>query len=338
MKFNFLKASASRFGVWSMCAAAALFTAVSFTSCSDDDGNDNKGDDEGGLVDSSLPSEGWTGSEQSGILTYLPDEYEPSYYAFDIENGVCTNAVYNYVCESEAEARYMYTALKDGTWVSMGDDEELGAEEYSYAVKAPFSPASSGKSFDLLPSISASKVFETAKKVSKATRAGGFVAKYNVSRNGRVVYVSIDCLKGKTVAQLKYAVDAWSNGGFGDEYPTSFLFGTWDEDANTYKCTNLYGIGATYEVNIDVAGGYVTKYVTTLTMPSESWAILIEMALEEDLGDYEQMFGATPTLTREGNKVSLDAIIIGDVPVDLVMTTLYVIDYMNNVPFLSAMV
>ena len=333
MKINFLKASASRLGVWSMCAAVALFTAVSFTSCSSDDDGGGNGGDEGGLVDSSLPTEGWSGSVQNGILTYLPDETAPSYYAFDIENGVCTNAVYNYVCESEAEAKYMYTVLKDGTWASMGDDEE-----YAYDAKSLNSTLASASSVNSVPSISASKVFDAAKKISKATRAESFVAKYNVSRNGRVLYVTIDCLKGKTVSQLTYAVNAWSNGGFVDEAPTSFLFGTWDEATNTYKCTNLYGIGATYEVKMDVTDGYVKKYVTTLTMPSEAWAVMIEMALEETLGDYEQMFGATPTLTRDGNKVSMDALIIGDVPVDFVMKSLYVIDYMNNVPFLSSMV
>lgn len=332
MKIKFLKSSASRVGVWSACVAFALFTAVSFTSCSDDDDdNGGGGSDEGGLVDSTLPSEGWSGSELNGVLTYVPEADEPSYFAFKFENGICKNAVYNFVCESDAEARYMYSVLKDGTWVDLIDDDE--SDYYAESVRTAGVADASLKN---APLFSASKVVEVAGKFAGATRAGDFLAKYDVSRDGKVVYVNIDCLKGKTSAQVKYVANAWVK-GFENEVPSSFLFGTWNEASGTYTCTDLYGIGAKYEVKVSTANGFVTKYVTTLTMPSDSWAVLIERSMEESVDGYEQIFGASPTIVREGNKVSLNAIIIGQVSTETVMDILYVIDYMNNIPFLYSM-
>ena len=140
MKINFIKASASRICAWSMCVAVALLTAVSFTSCSsdDDNGGGSSAGDQDGLVSSDLPSQGWTGSEQNGIVTYKPYYDEPSYFAFNFKDGVCDNAVYNIVFESEAEARYICDMLRDGTWIFEGDEDVDGMEdpEYSYSSKS----------------------------------------------------------------------------------------------------------------------------------------------------------------------------------------------------------
>lgn len=333
MKINLIKASASRICAWSMCVAVALLTAVSFTSCSDDDnGGGSSSGNQGGLVSSDLPSQGWTGSEQNGIVTYKPYYDEPSYFAFNFKDGVCDNAVYNIVFESEAEARYICDMLRDGTWMFEGDEDVDGMEdpEYSYSSKS--------RTLSAYPtSILSRNVVETVRKFSKTTRgADNFLLKYDVSRDGKVLYVKIDNLKGKTAEQIKYATNIWTN-GFGFEVPTSFLFGTWDEAAGKYKCTNVYGIGATYEVDVDFSNGYVSKFVTTLTLPSESWAIAFELSMEESFDDYMEMFGKVPTISRNGKKVSVEAIVIDQVSHDDIMKYLYILDYMNNVPLLFNM-
>lgn len=330
MKIDFLKSSASRFGAWSMCVAVALLTAVSFTSCSsdDDNGGGSSAGDQDGLVSGDLPSQGWLGSELNGIVTYKPTYDQPSYFAFSFKYGVCDNAVYNIVCESESEARYLSKIFKNGTWVSEDDDSGDDLED----------PVYPDESYAQLPeyttSLSCQKIVDVAKKFARTTRGvDNFVLKYDVEYNKNVIYVKINNLRGKTAAQIKVATNFWAN-GFGYEVPTSFLFGTWDEATGKYKCTDVYGIGATYEVDVDFSNGYVSKFVTTLTLPSESWATAFEMNFEESLDEYMEMFGKVPTISRNGNKVSVEAIVIEQVSHDDIMKYLYILDYMNNVPLL----
>ena len=115
-------------------------------------------------------------------------------------------------------------------------------------------------------SLSCQKIVDVAKKFVRTTRGvDNFVLKYDVEYNKNVIYVKINNFRGKTAAQIKVATNFWAN-GFGYEVPTSFLFGTWDEATGKYKCTDVYGIGATYEVDVDFSNGYVSKFVTTLTL------------------------------------------------------------------------
>ena len=52
------------------------------------------------------------------------------------------------------------------------------------------------------------------------------------------------------------------------------------------------------------------------------------------LDDYMEMFGKVPTISRNGKKVSVEAIVIDQVSHDDIMKYLYILDYMNNVPLL----
>ena len=105
--------------LWMFGVALSAMTCLS--ACSDDDEGGNGGVDNGALVSDQVPdTPGWSGSTDNGVCTYTPQgvDYQdyPGYYAFDFKDGVCQEAVYDLVCESEMEAQYISNVLNNGTF------------------------------------------------------------------------------------------------------------------------------------------------------------------------------------------------------------------------------
>ncbi len=143
---------------YSFFAVAALSLSLGCSSCvkilnglHDEDDDDepeienpvtpdqpNRPDEEpNDLVSATLPSEGWSNVTSDGIVTYAPYASDPedggSYFAFKMEGGVCTDAAFNLVATSTAEAKYLADMLTSGEWANFDDEDD---EDYKIRRKA----------------------------------------------------------------------------------------------------------------------------------------------------------------------------------------------------------
>ena len=307
------------FGVL-FCATACL------CGCSDDDEGGNGGVDNGELVSSQVPdTPGWAGSTDNGVCTYTPQgvDYQdyPGYYAFDFEGGVCQEAVYNLVCSSEAEAKYMSDFLNNGSF-----DDLLGDEEYSLLPLPADSRSVLAQAVKQLQAVR--KVMTQAKPATRADLLG-----ISCTQSGKVVVFKLDCFKGKDGETAKFVMQAWDTGLTLDSLPDAPVFGSYNEATGQYVNNSIMGIAnSRYEISTSYEGDILTDFTTTLTLPNATWALLLEESFNEQAQDYIEMFGQAPEISRNGNSVSVKAVILNDVTRAETKSYIIVLDLMMNIP------
>lgn len=305
-----------------LLASFLTISSMALTSCNGDDKDEPEKTDDKELVSTKVPlEEGWSGNGQNGILKYAPDDFEEddinSYFAFDMKDGECDKAVYNIVMPDAQTAKYLASQFNNGTWLDLDDDD-------FYDVRA----TRSGKvTF-------AQRVLNQIKKL-KATRAESmFTLPIPVQCNGRVLYIVLPNFKGTNSSDLKKVVEYWTGNGI--TIPDHVLFGEYKN--GVYTCKNMHGMNIDYKVETQFNSDNIcTKYTTTMTFPTNDWAVFFYQVYESQLDDYEESFGRRPELTKKGNSVILDAVIIGDVTRQIIDDLIYSLDWMNNCPLLFSM-
>lgn len=299
----------------------ALCATINFSSCSNDD-DPTEGVTEG-LVNETLPTQkGWSGSFENGICTYTPSSYTeyPSYYAFSFNEGSCNDAVFNVICDSEEEARYISNMLNNGTFDDLEDDD------YSYQA------AETSILTQSLHQIKAIK--QVALKCSKNSRAD--LIGITCTQSGKVVFFKLKCFTGKNGETIKTAVEAWNVGI--DTLPEAPLFGTYDRNTGKYTNDNIMGIpNSKYEINTLYEGNKLTEFVTTLTLPNSSWAEALAASFYEQSEDYIEMFGQAPQISQNGAQVTVKAIIIGEVTRETIEQYIITLDLMMNKPIATSL-
>lgn len=301
--------------------AIALCVTVSLSSCdSDDDPTENVTE---GLVNETLPTqEGWSGSFEDGICTYTPTNYGdyPSYYAFSFKEGNCEDAVFNVICGSEAEANYLCNMMNNGSFDDMEEDD------YSYQAAKTSVLAQS------LHQMNAIK--QMALKNSKSSRAD--LIGISCSQSGKVIFFKLKCFTGKDGETIKMAVEAWNVGI--ETLPEAPLFGTYDRNTGNYTNDNIMGIpNSKYEIKTQYESDKLTQFVTKLTLPNASWAALLTETFNEQADDYIAMFGEAPQISQEGNQVTVQAVILGDVNRKTVEEYIIVLDLLMNRPIATSL-
>ena len=297
-----------------------------FISCSSDD-NDNgdaaSSEDVTGLVSATTPSLGWSGDMQNGIVTYCPsivdnsdaeDEYDvdnQTYYAFSFENGHCKNAIFNMICPNERMAQKFEAAFRDGTWAVMDDDDE---------------------DYDTRLFVSAQRIKQ---QIKTATRAH---SGYNlqdlalpVYRIGKVLYITIDCLKGKSGDDVKYLILCWE--GKSTVIPNKIVTGKWDESIGRYTNDNLLALHITYEISTKFENNLLKEYVTTMTFPNTTWAQAMYEEIEAQNRRTGAQTGLYPKATLSGRTMKEEAVIYGDVTKEQTLQLIAIIDYAMSQPF-----
>lgn len=324
----------SKFQCLRLLAAVAMCVMMSaaLVGCSsDDDGVKGTGggkDDNitEGLVSTTVPSEGWSGTAVDGICTYRPsdqaDEEFSTYYAFNFEDGKCKDAVFNIVCGSEDDAKYISDALNSGEWF-YGDEEEEDYDEASMAVK---------HNSMLSRAIRSSKAVKSALRSTRAADVMGITC----TQDGRIVYFKVEALAGLGGEDVKYVMETWDTGLNMDTLPSEPIFGTWDEATGKYTSDSIYAIPGT-KVEIETAfdsSDMLTKYVAKFTMPNELWAESIEEALIEQADGYKQLFGIELEITRDGNVVTSNQLNVAMANVDkeTLVKMIVAIDILNAAP------
>lgn len=301
--------------------AVAAMLALGFTSCKsgDDDDYEPLSPEVKELVNPRIPSAGWSGNSQNGVYKYSPSfddtEDTDSYFAFRMKDGVCVDAVLNVVFETSAQARQIARMLNDGTWVNYDDDDD-DEEDWKTVGGRPACDFTSA-------------IIRKVKAVS-ASRSGT-VLPIPVRQDGRVVFIMLGNLEGLTADELSTVMDLWS--GKTATVPNHVIFGTYEN--GVYSCRNMHGMNIDYLIETDFnTSGFCTRYSTSITLPTEGWAELYFDMYEEQIQQFEEMFGRRPDLRINGKTIVLDAIIIGDVPRYEVDAMIYTMDWMNNCPLL----
>lgn len=303
----------------------SLFTSTALVACSSDDDEEGGAGASSGLIITDTPkAEGWKGDLQNGDATYVPyivdnsyaeDEYDMDlqpYYAFNFSNGVCKEAVFGLICPNEKIAKQYETIFKNGTWADLDDDDDY--DDYDdYRVN---------------------KVQSRIKNMTRAVSDYDFKdLALLVYRNGKVLYVTIDCLKGKSGNTLQKIVIFWNTG----EGEPDIAMGKWDDNAGRYTNNNLYGLGIDYEINTTFDNNLLTKYTTTMTFPNKTWAELLFEDLEEsnrEIGDLLGL-GLYPEATLNGKSVNENAVIVGDITKEQTLQVIAFLDWSMARPFIT---
>ena len=313
---------------WNMLGAVLVALLSSgFASCSSDDDNEEGGGGSGdvaGLVSATTPTLGWSGDWQNGTVTYCPeivdnsdaeDEYDmdyQTYYAFSFAGGTCQNAVFDMICPNENIAKQLETAFRNGTWADMDDDDD---DEYDSRRIA--------------------SVRRAGRTLKSATRAGSGVNLQDLSlpvlRSGRVLYITIECLKEKSGEDVKELVVYWA--GKSTVIPNRIITGTWNESTGRYVNNNLLAMGITYEINTAFENNLLTSYVTTMTFPNTTWARLMYEEIAEQNRYLTAQTGLYPEATLDGRTVKEKAAIYGDVTKEQTLQVITAIDWMMTRPF-----
>lgn len=304
----------------------SLSTLV-LSSCSSDD---NEPPVSGELVSSIVPSdEGWSGNSANGICTYLPGNADAEeaevYYAFSFSDGVCTDAVFNVVCSSETEAGYMASMLNSGAWAEMEDEEEY------YALNETESP---------LTQQVLSQALSTKQTLSRncASLSRAAAMAIPCTQQGKVVFFKLEVFKGCNAEDVKVVMKAWDTGLDVNSLPSHCVFGEWNASTGKYTANNVFGfLNTKYEISTKFVGDLLDEFVTTLTMPSVEWAMIIEESWLGQLEDYENMFGEAPEVTRNGNKVTMKALILDEVNKEQTLQLIIMLDISNHTPIYISM-
>lgn len=304
----------------------ALSAMTCLSACSDDDEGGNGGVDNGALVSDQVPdTPGWSGSTDNGVCTYTPQgvDYQdyPGYYAFDFKDGVCQEAVYDLVCESEMEAQYISNVLNNGTF-----EDLMGDEEYSLTSATTDQKSLLGQSLRYLQTLR-----KVMAKTVPATRAD--LLGISCTQSGKVIVFKLDCFKGKDGETTQYVMQTWDTGLSQDNLPDAPIFGTYDASTGRYTNNNIMGLAnSRYEISTQYDGDALTDFTTTLTLPNATWAWALEESFNEQAQDYIEIFGEAPEVSRNGNQVTVKAIIAGPVTREQAETYIIVLDMMMNMP------
>jgi len=150
---------------------------------------------------------------------------------------------------------------------------------------------------------------------------------------GKVVFFRMEAFKGCNAEDVKTVMKAWDSGLDINNLPSHCVFGEWNASTGKYTANNVYGfLNTAYEIAVKFDGELLDEFVTTLTMPNVEWATIIEEAWLEQQYEYEQMFGEAPEITRNGNKVTMKALILDDVNKEQTLQLIIVLDIMNHTP------
>lgn len=307
----------------------AVMLSVNLSSCSSDDdeavgGSTSVGD----VVVSEVPDEGWSGNMKDGIATYRPEELyvdEESglsgvCYAYEFSNGICKSSAYNIICSSDYYAKMYAEMLNSGAWADFDEDDE----EY-YISQQRIKGIVDYNTLSIIKKQFASLL---------STRAGNSALSFNVKRKGNVIYIHLDNFVGRSADDVKYAIDVW-NGSI--TLPNRFLFGSWDAAKGVYECHNLHGMDIDYRVEVEFdSERFVSSYVTTMVFPTSAWAEVMYGTLLENQYEMIQQFGAAPEVTINGKVIKVEAVVVGNVPEDYIVSHLIYLDYANNVPLLAS--
>lgn len=312
---------------FTLLVGIASVTTLMFSSCSSDD---NDPPVSGDLVSNIVPSdEGWSGNSDNGVCTYLPGNVDAEeadvYYAFSFSDGECTDAVFNVVCSSEAEAGYMASMLNSGAWAEMEDEEEY------YALNETESP---------LTQQVLSQALSTKQTLSRncASLSRAAAMAIPCTQQGKVVFFKLEVFKGCSAEDVKVVMKAWDTGLDVNNLPSHCVFGEWDASTGKYTANNVFGfLNTKYEISTKFKGEFLDEFVTTLTMPSVEWAMIIEESWLGQQEDYENMFGEAPELTRNGNKVTMKALILDEVNKEQTLQLIIMLDISNHTPIYISM-
>lgn len=307
-----------KFYVFSMFAMM-LSIAVSVSSCSKDDDGVTEG-----LVNQTLPAQkGWSGSMENGICTYTPDyrdEDADGYYAFSFKDGKCDDAVYNMMFETEAEAKKAADLLNNGTF---DDLDAFDEEDEIYEVGNETAKVLSQVRF-------IRKAILNGQPASRADKIG-----VSCAQQGKVVFFKIECLKGKDSATVKLVVLAWYDGDIeSSKIPEKPIFGTYDSEAGKYTLNNVMGLkDSKYEIIVGFESDMVKSVKTVVTLPNESWAKYMEEDLQGQADEFWELYGNQVTINREGNQVTLNAVIsYSEISRDEILKFIVAADIILNTP------
>ncbi len=115
----------------------------------------------------------------------------------------------------------------------------------------------------------------------------------SVYRTGRVLYVIIDCLKGKSCEDVKSLVVYWE--GKDVLVPNRLIIGAWDDADGRYVHQNLFGLGIDFEVATTYDNEVLNSYVSTVTFPNLSWAQALNEELSMKIVRIVEQFGQQAT-------------------------------------------
>lgn len=311
--------------------------SLGLVACSDDDNDELSVHPSvpGELVSPTVPTtQGWSGDFQNGVAKYVAtddyDDEEPiAYMAFSFENGICKDGAVNVVMPNENDAKLLEDMLKNGTWAEDVDDDD---DDDDYYCDYDFYSDGFSSFHDICSYSSFLKSnHKITKVVSRASQSE--VLPINVYRKGNVVYMSIPNISGLTAEEVKGAIDLWSYNGV--YVPAKVVFGKYEN--GVYTCDNMHGIGLDYRIDTQFDNnGVCTKFLTTISFPYRGWAQLYYEEWTESFATqnyYYELFGM-PTVTINGNKVSIEAVIVGEPKQSDAEKYIIAIDWMNNCPIL----
>lgn len=314
--------------LWSLSALmlALVFNNV-LVSCSSDDDENSGGAPSGAvaeLVSAHVPTQGWNGDIQNGVVTYCPyvvdnsgaeDEYDMDfqpYYAFSFESGKCKNAVFNLVCPSDNIAKQMERVLRDGSWAMEENEDD----------------------------VKRSGILRNARsRISKMTRAGSDMNLKDLAllvyRSGSVIYIEIECLRGLSSDDVQALILHWE--GKSKVIPNKIIVGKWDESTGIYTNNKILQWGITYEIKTGFDGNLLKSYVTTMTFPNATLAQAIFESIEEQNRQIGARTGLYPEAKLEGRTLNEHAVILGDITKEQTLQLIAAIDWMMSQPFFISM-
>lgn len=311
---------------------------ISLTACGDDDEGGNGGGGTGsgngkptaGLISTNIPSQkGWSAVNANGVCTYLPDdlvaypddEYA-AYFAFSVSGDKCHETVFNMVCDNEAMAKYLEQMLKSGEWAEE-DDEDYAAHKQTANHSLPKAQAM----------LHARTLKATVKKMRAADNGLGLAC----NRSGRVVYFTIDALRGKPMTDVKLATKVWYEDMDANEIPARPIFGTWDEATGRYFSNSIYAIpGTSLEARAKFnAQNIVTDYTETWTFPNTMWATAMNEVIMDMATDWEETLGADVTVTMKDKTVVVvfNNPEVANISKSLLLQAIVLVDITNACPF-----
>lgn len=170
---------------------------------------------------------------------------------------------------------------------------------------------------------------------NQAATRGDFTG-ITCSRDGKVVFIKIDCLKNKDGEIVKQVVEAWDTGLNINNLPESPIFGKYDKAAGKYTMNNVLGIeGSVYEINVAFENDILTSLSTSVTMPTESWARSLKESLSEEISSFNEIYGQNAEISCVGNKITVNADVSEEVSREYVEKYIIAIDILMNRPFLA---
>ncbi len=291
---------------------------ATFCSCSSDDDNTTPPPPAGGAVTPPASYEaGWSGNFEDGTAHFTferPDyDYDDEesdvkcdFYSFDFENGICTDAKYCIEFNDSRTANFYASLIQSGEFLGGFDDEEDDKDgyyddeddDYGYDDEYDY-----GYDYSL-------KALKKIKEVATAakTRAGYSDFAMTVFVTNNFVYIPLDNYKGKKAMIIKNGI------GTTIDVPEDFVYGEYNAAKGEYTCDSVLGVvsnGKTIQYKVKMTftpERYVETYVTTVTMPNQSWATMQYEALLDQVESIGRIFGVSPELEMNDNVITLKAI------------------------------